>query len=164
MGTTVKAVPDGFHTVTPHLVLNDTPKAIDFYKRAFGAEEKCRMPGPDGRIMHAQIRIGSSEVFLADEHVDWGGPPSPLALGNSPVSLHLYVDDVDAVFDRAVAAGATVAMPVQDMFWGDRYGKVIDPFGHHWSLASHKEDLTAEQMQERSAAAFAGGICEPASA
>lgn len=164
MGTTVKAVPDGYHSVTPHLVLNDAPKAIEFYTKAFGAVEMGRMPGPDGRIMHAQIQIGTSPVFLADDCSDWGGPPSALALGNTPVCLHLYVEDVDAVFGRAVAAGATVSMPVQDMFWGDRYGKLIDPFGHHWSLASHKEDLTPEQMRERSAAAFASGACEPASA
>jgi PhnB protein len=150
-------IPPGFHTLTPHLVIKGASEAIEFYKRAFGAEERCRMPfpGPDGRMRlgHAELEIGDSRLFLADEFPAHGsvGPE-----GTSPVTIHLYVTDADAAFTRAVEAGATVAMPLADMFWGDRYGKLVDPFGHHWSIAEHLEDLTPEQMQERMAAAFAG--------
>jgi PhnB protein len=153
-----KPIPDGFHTLTPHLVIKGAAEAVEFYKRAFGAEEMClmRMPGSDGteRVMHADLRIGDSRLFLADECPEYGsmGPN-----GASSVTLHLYVDDADAAFDRAVEAGAQVAMPLADMFWGDRYGKLVDPFGHHWSIAQHKEDPTPEQMKERMAA-----FCGPA--
>jgi len=151
----VQAVPAGFQTVTPHLTLRGAAEAIDFYKRAFGAKERGRMPGPDGRtIMHAELRIGSSIVFIADEFPGVG-PRAPHALGGTTGSLHLYVPNVDAAFARAVAAGAEVRMPVQDMFWGDRYAKVADPFGHEWGLATHKEDLSAKQIGERSQAFFA---------
>lgn len=149
-------IPDGHHTITPHLVIQGAAEAIEFYKRAFGAEEICRMPmpGPDGqmRLGHAELKIGDSWLFLADECPEYGvaGPN-----GTSPVSIHLYVPDADAVFDQAVAAGATVTMPLADMFWGDRFGKLVDPFGHHWSVATHLEDVTPEQMKERMAAAFA---------
>lgn len=148
----VRPIPEGFHTVTPHLVVKDSNAAIAFYTKAFGAKELFRMPGPDGKIMHAEIMIGDSHVFLADEFPDMGScAPS----GSSPVTIHLYVPDVDAVHAQAVAAGATAPMPVMDMFWGDRYGKVVDPFGHHWSIATHKQDLTPEQMAEGMKAAFA---------
>lgn len=149
-----KPVPDGFHTITPHLVIKGAAEAIDFYKRAFGAEERTRLSGPDGKsVMHADITIGDSHVFLVDEFPCMGCQ-SPIGLSGTPVTIHLYVDDVDTVFSKAVAAGAVVKMPLQDMFWGDRYGKLADPFGHEWALASHKEDVTPEQLQERVKAMF----------
>jgi PhnB protein len=150
-------IPEGHHTITPHLIVKGASEAIDFYKRAFGAEELGRMPmpGPDGttRLGHAELQIGDSRLFLADDFPEYGsnGPQ-----GGSAVTIHLYVTDADTVFNRAVEAGATVAMPLADMFWGDRYGKLVDPFGHHWSIATHLEDLTIEQMGERMAAAFGG--------
>jgi len=153
-------IPAGYHALTPHLVIKGAADAIEFYKRAFGAEELGRMPMPGGdgqpRIGHAELQIGDSRLFLADEFPEWGstGPN-----GSSPVTIHLYVTDADAAFARAVEAGATVAMPLNDTFWGDRYGKLVDPFGHHWSIAEHLEDLTPEQIQERMAAAFAGEPC-----
>ena len=154
-------IPDGYHTITPHLVIKGASEAIEFYKRAFGAEELCRMPfpGPDGQVKlgHAELQIGNSRLFLADE---FPGQGSTGPNGSSPVSIHLYVTDADAAFGRAVEAGATVSMPLADMFWGDRYGKLVDPFGHHWSIAAHLEDLTPEQMQERMAAAFGGPPCD----
>lgn len=143
----VKPVPDGFNTVSPHLVVDNANEAIEFYKKAFGAKETARMPGPDGKsIMHAELKIGDSTVMLADEFPN--GPKSAKALGGSSVVLHLYVDDVDTLYDRAVKAGAAVTFPLNDTFWGDRYGQVTDPFGHTWSLATHKQDLTAEQIAE----------------
>ena len=154
MASKVKPIPDGARTVTPHLVINGAAKAIDFYKEAFGAVEVCRMAGPGGGVMHASVRIGDSEVFLCDEFPGWA-PKSPLGLGGSPVTIHLFVPDADATFAQAVAAGAEGRMPPQDMFWGDRYGQLADPFGHVWSIATHLEDLTPEQMSERMAAAFA---------
>jgi PhnB protein len=150
----VKPVPEGYHTVTPHLTVRGAARAIEFYTRAFGAEEVARMPGPDGRRMHAALRIGDSVVFLNDEFPEFGGSPSPAGLGGTPVTIHLYVDDVDALFARAVAAVAAVRMPLEDAFWGDRYGKVADPFGHEWSLASRKEVLTPQEMARRAKAAF----------
>ncbi len=150
----VNPIPEGCHTVTPHLIVRGGDRAIDFYKRAFNAKETIRMPGPDGKtIMHAEIRIGDSALFLADEFPDMGSN-SPQGIGGSPVVIHLYVEDADAVFNQAVAAGATVRFPLSDMFWGDRYGQVTDPFGHVWSIATHKEDLTAEEMSKRAAGAF----------
>ncbi|MFQ5877854.1 MAG: VOC family protein [Acidobacteriota bacterium] len=143
------AIPEGFHTVTPYLVVKDAGRAIDFYREAFGAEEELRMPGPDGNsVMHAEIRIGDSHLFLADECPE-RGCKSPLTLGGSPSSIHLYVTDVDAAFKKAIDAGAEAVMPVADMFWGDRYGKVKDPFGHEWGIATHKEELTPEEIGER---------------
>jgi uncharacterized glyoxalase superfamily protein PhnB len=153
-------IPDGHHTITPHLVVKGGAEAIDFYKRAFGAEELYRLPAPGSngevKVGHAAFQIGNSRLFLADEFPQWGsmGPN-----GKSPVTIHLYVTDADAVFNRAVAAGATVTMPLADMFWGDRYGKLVDPFGHHWSIAAHMEDVTPEQMNERMAAMHAGKPC-----
>jgi uncharacterized glyoxalase superfamily protein PhnB len=148
-----KAIPDGFHTVTPYLAVRDAAKAIDYYKRAFGAVERFRMPTPDGKIAHAEIQIGDSILMLSDEAPEMGAV-SPQALKGTAVNIFLYVPDVDAVFQKAVSAGATALMPVADMFWGDRYGKLRDPFGHEWSVATHKEDLTPEQMGERAKAAF----------
>jgi uncharacterized glyoxalase superfamily protein PhnB len=135
------------NTVTPHLVCAGAADAIEFYKNAFGATEEARLPGPDGKIMHAMIRIGDSPVMLADEMPEWGSV-GPKALHGSPVTIHLYVDDVDEFVERAERAGAKVTMPVDDMFWGDRYGKLDDPFGHHWSIATHKRDVSAEEMQK----------------
>jgi PhnB protein len=140
-------IPQGMHSVTPHLVCADAAKAIEFYKQAFGAQESARLPGPDGRLMHAAVKIGDSQVMLADEMPEWGSL-GPKALKGSPVTIHLYVDDVDAVVERAVKAGAKVTMPVADQFWGDRYGKLEDPFGHHWSVATHVRDVGMEEAQK----------------
>lgn len=150
----VSAVPAGFHTITPGLSVRNAAKAIDFYKRAFGAEELMRSPGPDGKsILHAEIKIGDSVIFLADEYPDMG-PRAPETLGGTTAGLYLYVEDVDKAFDRAVKAGAKALMPVADMFWGDRYGRVADPFGHEWGLATHKEDLTPAEISKRAEAFF----------
>ena len=132
----VKAIPNGYHTVTPYLVARGADAAIDFYKRAFGAQEVVRMAGPNGKIMHAELKIGDSMIMLGDECLEMGGHPSPLSLGGTPLGLHLYVANVDAAFQQAVAAGAQVKMPPTDMFWGDRFAKLSDPFGHEWSITS----------------------------
>jgi uncharacterized glyoxalase superfamily protein PhnB len=151
----VKTIPEGFHTVTPHLTVRGAGQAIEFYKRAFGAQDVMRLPGPDGkRIMHAELRIGDSVIFLNDEYPETGCR-SPQSLGGIAGSLHLYVEDVDASFRRAVEAGAKVRTPVADMFWGDRYGKVVDPFGHEWGIGTHKEDLTPDEIRTRGQAFFA---------
>ena len=139
------AVPAGMHSVTPHLVCAGAADAIDFYKRAFGAEEAIRLPGPNGKLMHAAIRIGDSTVMLVDEMPEWGAL-GPKSLTGTPVTIHLYVADVDAFVARAVAAGATLTMPIADMFWGDRYGQIEDPFGHRWSVATHLRDMTADEI------------------
>ena len=152
MSPAAKPIPEGMHTVTPHLVVNGAAKAIDFYKRAFGAQELGRHPTPDGRIMHAAIRIGDSAIFLADEFPEMGSDRAPS--NGASVVLHVYVPNVDTVFNQAVSAGAKVKMPLSNMFWGDRYGQVIDPFGHHWSLATHVEDVTPEEMKRRGEAMF----------
>ena len=155
MTPSVKPVPVGFHTVTPTLTIRDVDKAIGFYRRAFGAEERMRFLGPDEKsIMHAEVKIGDSIIFLSEEHPEMGcrGPQS---FGGTPVGLYLYVEDADHVFTRAVSAGAKVDMPVADMFWGDRCGQVTDPFGHKWTLATHKADLTAEEMGKRAGDFFA---------
>jgi len=141
----VKPIPEGYSTITPHIVCKDAAKAIDFYKKAFGAEERARMPGPGGTVMHAEIKIGDSIVMLGEENPQMGSR-GPRSIGGSPVTLHLYVQDVDKAFERASKAGCKVTMPVMDMFWGDRYGRLEDPFGHHWSIATHKQDLTVEQI------------------
>lgn len=145
--TKVQAIPNGMHSVTPHLVCDGAAAAIAFYIKAFNAVELARLPGPDGRIMHAQIRIGDSCVMLVDQMPDCGAL-GPKALKGSPVTLHLYVEDANAVFNRAVAAGATVKSPMDDMFWGDRYGVVEDPFGHNWSIATHIRDVSPEEMKQ----------------
>lgn len=149
----VEAIPEGTHSVTPHLVVNGGARAIDFYAAAFGAVEHYRMPGPGGSVAHAEIQVGDSVIYLADEFP--GGSPSPRSLKGSPVVLHLYVADADAAFARAVGAGAKVKMPLMDMFWGDRYGQVVDPFGHTWSIATHVEDVAPEEMARRAETAMA---------
>lgn len=155
MTKAAKAIPEGYHTITPHLTVRGADRAIEFYKRAFGAQELTRMPGPDGKgVIHAEIKIGDSIVFLNDELPDMGSR-SPQSLGGIASMLHLYVEDVDAAFKLAVEAGAQVRMPVADMFWGDRYGKLIDPFGHEWGMGTHKEDLTPEEIEKRAQAFFA---------
>jgi PhnB protein len=146
----VKPIPEGSHSVTPHLICAGAADAIEFYKKVFDAVEVMRIPGTQGRLMHACVRIGDSNVMLVDEMPEWGAL-SPKSLNGSPVTIHLYVADVDASIARAVAAGATVAMSAADMFWGDRYGKIIDPFGHHWSLATHIRDVTADEMKKAAA-------------
>ena len=145
--TQAKPIPDGFHTLTPHLVYEGASDAIEFLKKAFGAVELSRLAGPGGAIMNAQLRIGNSMLMVVDEFPDWGSF-GPKALKGTPVTVHLFVEDVDAVVARAVAAGATLKMPVADMFWGDRYGLVVDPFGHQWSVATHQRDLSPEQIAE----------------
>jgi uncharacterized glyoxalase superfamily protein PhnB len=151
-------IPAGREGLIPHLVCNRCADAIEFYKKAFGAEEIARMPAPDGkRLMHAEIRIGGRPLFLADDFPEYcgGKAMSPQALGGTPVTIHRYVDDCDAAIGRAQKAGATVKMPAEDVFWGDRYGVVVDPFGHTWSFATHLRDLTPEEMANGMQAAFA---------
>ncbi|HEU4850603.1 MAG TPA: VOC family protein [Telluria sp.] len=143
----VKPIPEGMHTVTPHLVCAGASEAIAFYIKAFGAKEMARMPGPGGKLMHAQIMIGDSHVMLVDEMPDWKAV-GPKTLKGTPVTLHLYVEDADAMFKRAVDAGATSVMPVEQTFWGDRYGVLEDPFGHRWSIATHVKDMSPQEMQE----------------
>lgn len=145
--STMKPLPEGLHTVTPHLVCAGAAEAIEFYKRAFNATEMIRLPGAEGKLMHASIRIGDSMVMLVDEFPSCGSC-GPKMLNGSPVTLHLAVDDVDAVIAQAAKAGAKITMPPQDMFWGDRYGRLEDPFGHQWSLATHIRDLTPEEVQK----------------
>jgi PhnB protein len=158
MAGNVKPVPDGFHSVTPYLVVDGAASAIDFYTRALGANELFRMPDPSGKIAHAEIQVGDSRILLSDEFPERGemGGKSPKTLSGSAVSIFIYTEDVDALFNRAVAAGATVKLPPTDMFWGDRWSHVVDPFGHEWQFATHVEDLTPEQMGERAAAAMGG--------
>ena len=143
----VQRVPKDMHAVTPHLICAGAADAIEFYKKAFGAREEARLPAPDGKLMHAMIRINGSAVMLVDEMPEWGAL-SPKTLKGTPVTIHLYVDDVDAFVARAVEAGAKVLMPVADMFWGDRYGKLEDPFGHHWSVATQVRDVSIEEAME----------------
>jgi uncharacterized glyoxalase superfamily protein PhnB len=150
-----KPIPEGYHTITPYITVKGAAKAIDFYKRAFGARERDRMTDPEGkRVMHAEIQIGDSIVMLGDEFPQ-GECKSPQTLGGTAVSLFLYVPDVDAAFKRAVDAGATAAMAPTDMFWGDRFGKLVDPFGHEWAMATHKEDLSHDEIRKRGAAHMA---------
>jgi PhnB protein len=143
----VQAVPKGYHTITPFMTVRDAARAIEFYKQAFGAKEKGVMKGPEGKVMHAELVIGDSTIMLADEFPEFGSL-SPQSIGGSGTGLHIYIEDVDSAFDRAVQAGATVEMPVADMFWGDRYGKLRDPFGHKWSIGTHKADLSMEEMKK----------------
>ncbi|MGH7233720.1 MAG: VOC family protein [Nitrospiraceae bacterium] len=154
MTTHVKPIPADYHTITPALSVRGGIEALEFYKRAFGAKERMRFPGPDGKsLMHAELKIGDSILMLGDEQPDMGcrGPQS---LGGTTVSLYLYVEDVDKSFSQAVSAGAKPLMPVADMFWGDRMGKVADPFGHEWTLSTHKEDVTPEEARKRGEAFF----------
>ena len=143
----MKSTPEGMHSVTPHLVCAGAAQAIDFYKQAFGATELARLPGPQGKIMHAAVRIGDSTVMLADEMPEYGSL-GPKSLKGSPVTIHLYVPDADAFVARAAKAGAKVTMPVAEQFWGDRYGRIEDPFGHHWSVATHVRDVSGEEMKQ----------------
>ena len=147
----VQAVPEGYHTVTPYLIFDGAGGAIEFYKRALGASEVLRLDDPSGRIHHAEIKIGDSCIMLADEHPELQAL-SPKTIGGSPVSLHVYVEDVDAAVDRAVKAGAKLVRPVADQFYGDRTGGVEDPFGYRWFIATHKEDLTIDEIRRRAAA------------
>lgn len=140
-------IPEGFHTLTPHLVYEGASEAITFLMKAFGAVELTRLEGPGGKIMNAQLRIGNSMLMVVDDFPDWGSF-GPQALKGTTMTVHLFVEDVDAVFARAVAAGAIVKMPVADMFWGDRYGVLQDPFGHQWSVATHQRDLSPAQIAE----------------
>jgi PhnB protein len=151
--TSVRAVPEGYHSVTPYLAVDNAAAALEFYKQAFGARERMRMAAPGGKVGHAEIEIGGSCIMLADEHPDMGFR-SPKAIGGSPVSLHLYVEDVDAVARQAVAAGAKEVRPVKDQFYGDRTGTVEDPFGHVWHIATHKEDLSPDELKRRAGEAM----------
>lgn len=149
----VKPIPEGFHSLTPNLVFQNAAPAIDFYKGVFGATERVRMPGPNGKVLHAELKIGDSIIFVNDAM----GPVAPTAPpgASNPMYLHLYVPDVDVIFNRALSAGARADMPVQDMFWGDRYGKLTDPFGQQWGIATHKEDVAPEDMARRQQEFFA---------
>jgi len=151
MAAKVKPIPDGYHSITPYLTVDNAKEAIDFYKRAFDAKETVRMDGPDGKISHAELKIGDSMLMVSDA---MRGARSPRALNGTPVNIFLYVEDVDTVFNRARSAGAKVDMPLDDMFWGDQYGKLTDPFGHSWSVATHKEDVAAAEMKKRAQAAL----------
>ena len=153
MANRVKPIPDGHRTVTPYLAIKNATEALEFYKKAFGATERYRLMMPDGRVGHAEIGLGDSIVMLSDEFPEYGGK-APAALGGSPVSMHLYVEDVDAFVKKAVSAGASVRRPVMDQFYGDRAGQLEDPFGHLWWIATHKEDVAADEMQKRVQAMF----------
>jgi PhnB protein len=152
MAAQVKKIPAGYHSATPYLVVSDAARAIDFYKRAFGASELARMGTPEGKIGHAELKIGDSIIMLSDELM---GNRSPQTLGGSPVSIFLYVEDVDSVFNQAVNAGAKSDASPTDMFWGDRFGRLTDPFGHIWAIATHIEDVAPEEMKKRAKAAMA---------
>lgn len=164
MTAATKKIPDGFHSVTPHLSVKGAADAIEFYKKAFGAEEMVRLPMPGGgnQLMHASIKIGDSIIMLADEFAGCSSGPS--TLGGTTVTIHLYVPDVDSAMDRATKAGAKVTMPQMDMFWGDRYGQVVDPFGHRWSLATHVRDLSHDEILKGAEEAFKQMAASSASA
>jgi len=149
----VKKIPEGYHSITPALIVKDGNAAIEFYKKGFGAEERHRMKSPDGRIGHAELRIGDSIVMLTDEFPEMKCL-SPKSIGGSPVSMYIYVEDVDDTFNKAVSAGAKVLDPVKDQFCGDRHGRIEDPFGHLWSIATHKKDLSSEEMKKAAEEAF----------
>jgi PhnB protein len=150
----VKPVPDGYHTITPALTIRNAAKAIEFYKQAFGATERGVMKDPDGKVLHAELQIGDSIIMLADEFPEFGSL-SPESTGGTSSSLHIYLDGVDAAFERAVKAGATVTMPLADQFWGDRYGQLKDPFGHKWSIGTHIADLSGDEMKRAADEAMA---------
>jgi PhnB protein len=161
MDNGVKCIPDGMRAIIPHLIVNGGNEAVEFYKKAFGAVEMGRAPAPgDTRLMHAAVKIGEAVVFLCDEFPEWGCGKSPKTLGGASVTLTFYVEDVDRAYQKAVDAGATPTMPPANMFWGDRYGKLLDPFGHEWALATHVEDVPPEDMERRMKAAMAN--CVPA--
>ena len=150
MAKAAKSVPDGYHTITPQLTLDDAAKSIEWYKKALGAEEIGRSLGPDGKVMHAEIKIGNSRIMVNDVMMGKG----PKGFGGSPASFWLYVDNSDGLYDRAIKAGATVQMPMSDQFWGDRAGAVVDPAGYTWWIATRKEDLTKDEMNQRAADFF----------
>jgi PhnB protein len=152
MASKVKPIPDGYHTATPYLYIKGAAAAIDFYKKAFGAVERFRMGGPDGKVGHAEIKIGDSPIMMADENAEWGAL-SPQTIGGTPIGIMLYVEDVDAVFNQAIAAGAEQIRPVADQFYGDRTGGLKDPFGFQWWIATHVEDVPPEEMEARAKAA-----------
>ena len=152
----VKSIPEGYHSVTPYLIIDGATDAIEYYKKAFGAVELFRMPAPGGKIGHAELKIGDSPIMLADEHPEMGYK-SPQSWGGTPVSLMIYVEDVDTIFKQAISAGGKEQQAVKDQFYGDRSGTLTDPFGHVWTIATHKEDLSAEDMQQRMKAAHGGG-------
>lgn len=154
--TPVKPIPDGYPQLTPYLCVDGAIAAIEFYTSVLGATERMRMPGPDGKIGHAELVIGGSMIMLSDEYPDMGAR-SPKTIGGSPVTLTLYIEDVDSVFDRAIAAGATALRPVEDQFYGDRSGQFEDPFGHRWSVSTHVEDVPPDEMAKRAAALAGGG-------
>lgn len=156
MDTTVRPIPEGMHSLTPHIVCRDASAAMDFYVRAFGARAGGKLTGTDGKLMHGLLWIGDSALMLVDEQPDWG-MSSPLSLKGSPVVLHLYVEDVDAALARAVDAGATLVMAAADMFWGDRYGQVRDPYGHLWSIATHVRDVSPADIEAAAKAGCPGG-------
>lgn len=158
MAGKINPVPEGFHTLSPHIVVENASGAIDFYKKAFAAKEIMRMPEPGGKVMHAELKIGDS-ILMMCEACPESGATAPTKAGGSGVTLHLYVADADAAMQRAADAGATITMPAQDMFWGDRFGQLTDPFGHAWSIATHIEDLTDEEIGKRAAEALGGGGC-----
>lgn len=155
MGKATSPIPPGFHSLTPHLHVRSAADYIDFLKRAFGAVEISRSPGPGGKLMHALLRIGDSMLMFADPFPEFGSPP--IAEGHWPLVLNLYVPDADAAWAQATAAGCEVVFPIGDQFWGDRYGQVRDPFGFVWAIATHKEELTPAEMQERQKKMFGGG-------
>jgi PhnB protein len=152
----VKPIPDGYPRVTPYLIIDGASAAIEFYRSVFGATERMRMPAPDGKVGHAELEIGDSVIMLADQFPDMDAR-GPKSLGGTPVSLHVYVEDADSVFDRAIQAGAKALRPVEDRFYGDRSGQFEDPFGHRWDVAAHVEDVAADEMSRRAAAAMAAG-------
>jgi PhnB protein len=154
MSTKVKAIPEGYHSITPALIVKNGTKAIEFYKQAFGATERYRMDGPNGKIGHAELKIGDSIIMLTDEFPEMKCL-SPQSIGGSPVSMFLYVEDVDTIFNKAVSAGSRVLDPVKDQFWGDRLGRLEDPFGHVWSISTHKEDLSPAELKKAAESAFA---------
>jgi PhnB protein len=155
MAGNVKAVPVGMHTITPHLVVREAAEALEFYRKAFGAELKGVHYTPDGKVMHAEMKVGDSVIMLADEFPGMGSCLSPQTLGGTSMILNLYTEDVDQLFNQAVAAGATVTMPLANQFWGDRYGQLKDPFGHTWALGQHVEDIAPEEMERRGREIFA---------
>lgn len=154
MSGKVNAIREGMHSVTPHLVVRDAAKALEFYRKAFGADIKNIHKTPDGKVMHAEMKLGDSTLFLADEFPNMGSCASPQKLGGTSVTLNLYRDNIDQLFNQAVEAGATVVMPLANQFWGDRYGQVRDPYGHSWALGQHIEDVAPEEMERRAKAAF----------
>jgi len=155
MAKAANPIPPGFHSLSTHLIVNGAASYIDFLQRAFGATELNRAPAPDGRLMHATLRIGDSMLMLADHFPEFGS--QPVVQGNLPFVLNLYVPDADSAWQKAVSAGCEVTFPLADQFWGDRYGQVRDPFGFKWAIATHKEDLTPEEIQQRQKKAFGGG-------